>query len=703
MSGVSGPARTGSAPTAGARSGSRPAPGLVKSAKRLALRSLHGAENLAASSRARLKAAARARLQATAARDPAEALAMVARARRLFGQRRFLAEAEALLTARARGWAAAAPLIARIAADGEALTGPGAAALLRAPGPAPATDLARPARDRPHDLPTDAAARIVVYTARFGTRPVLPPLFALTDRLRFLCFTDHPVEVPGWECLPSAQPDLDGAAAEAFHRIRADTVLAEAAPAAEFSLWIAPDRVLLGNLDTLITRWLIGRDLVLWRHGRGADWHDLVEAALVTGEVLAGESVAGAAESAAGAMAPGLLDQAAACDAAGMPRETLVCDSGLLWRRHGAEDVAALMAAWWALREARPADQAGDPDLDLARALAAPGAARPQVLPAALGPATDNPYVARQPRQGRARPRPAPTAGAGRPLPVRFLFAEKYARSASALLRGEQLSAMIGAAFPDRYDVAYVGEIEAVRDAVVIVTKGALKVHHPEALARLRARNVLCIGAWDDALPDPAKVAQLDAQMTLAHRQMLDLNRIYPRVPAYHVTHHVNAQVNPCQPPEDRLRTGYLGVLENTVLPATLGHAVELVGIDTANVNHSWLDALPRFNCHWIVRQTRVWDGWKPFLKGFVAARCNAVVIVTCEDGDTAHYLGDDYPFYAASTEASDLEMAWAEAAAAFGGPDWARARAIMDQVRARNSEAQVCAEFAAMLDDLLG
>jgi hypothetical protein len=324
MSGTLGPARTGGAPTAGARGEHQPAPGLVKSAKRLVLRSLRGAEDLAASSRARLKAEALARLQATAARDPAAALAQVARARQVFGARRFLAEAEVLLTARAQGWAAAAPLAARIATGGEALTGPGAAALLRPPRPAPAVDLAQPARDRPFDLPTDAAARIVVYTARFGARPALPPLFALTDRLRFLCFTDHPVPTPGWEMLPSARPDLAGAAAEAFHRIRTDAVLADVAPAASHSLWIAPDRVLLGNLDTLITRWLMGRDLVLWRHGRGADWHDLVEAALVSGAVpggaATGESVAGGGAGGTGAMTPGLLDQAAACDAAGLAR-----------------------------------------------------------------------------------------------------------------------------------------------------------------------------------------------------------------------------------------------------------------------------------------------------------------------------------------------------------------------------------------------
>ena len=77
----------------------------------------------------------------------------------------------------------------------------------------------------------------------------------------------------------------------------------------------------------------------------------------------------------------------------------------------------------------------------------------------------------------------------------------------------------------------------------------------------------------------------------------------------------------------DRPRTGYFGLLRNTHCPASLAGMIDLVGIDTARVEMNWLDALPSYNCHWIVRRrAKAHDGWKPFLKGFVAARCNAVV-----------------------------------------------------------------------------
>ena len=43
------------------------------------------------------------------------------------------------------------------------------------------------------------------------------------------------------------------------------------------------------------------------------------------------------------------------------------------------------------------------------------------------------------------------------------------------------------------------------------------------------------------------------------------------------------------------------------------------------------------------------------------------------------------------------------EIAAAFGGPDWRRAQAIMAEVGARSSDAVVAAEFRAMVEAVAG
>ena len=98
------------------------------------------------------------------------------------------------------------------------------------------------------------------------------------------------------------------------------------------------------------------------------------------------------------------------------------------------------------------------------------------------------------------------------------------------------------------------------------------------------------------------------------------------------------------------------------------------------------------------MRRRRPIDGDKPFLKGFLAARCGAVVICGRDDEDALQYLGDDYPFFVPSLDAAALEAAMLGVASAFGGREWRLAQAIMAQVAARSSDAVVAADFRAMV-----
>lgn len=674
-------------PAAAASVGAAPA-GTSPPRAGLLVRAWNLAGRLARANRDNLRRSGAARLHATALDRPERLLVPARAARRLLPSRLFLAQAEAIVTARARGWKAAAPLFRRIAeSEGRrALTGPAAEAILRpdAEADTPLT-LAIPARDRPVALPPALAEGIVVYTAVFGRRRALAPVFGIADRVRFLCFTDQEIAAAGWEILPPALPVADPVEAAAWHKINPEAVLARDAPGARASLYLDPDRALIGNADTLLTRWLLHQDLAMWRHA-GRDWRDMAERHLVTGS----------------APAAALLAQAERLEAEGVRGQGSGYDTGMVWRRHGTPEATALGEAWGrAWSEAPGAD-----DLTLYRALngrrgAGPAPVRPAVLPARLGSATDNVYVTRMSRRP-VRPRGAGKARpAGQALPIVFLSAAAHARSASTFLRGRQLSAMVAAANPDRYAVRFTEAAEEVQGAVVILTKGALATLSPEEIAALDRRNIATVGCWDDIRPDPVKAGIVDAHMTLSHCQTRDLNRIFPETPAFLVTHHVNSQVPVVTPPADRLRTGYFGDLENTARPESIADMVELVGIDTREVNDNWLAALPRFNCHWIIRRARPWDGWKPFLKGFVAARCGAVAIVTANDGDAAYYLGDDYPFYAQSIRPADLEMAMATVASGFGGPEWRLAQEIMAGVAARSTDAQVCMEFRAMIDEV--
>jgi hypothetical protein len=631
--------------------------------------------------RAALGAGSLARLRTLAETDPDRALRLVRRAQALMPRRRLFAEAEALLVARLEGWEAASPRFARLSA--KALAGPPATALLREPRPDPALALALPDRDRPAALSREAAARIVLYTAAFGGDRPPPPPAGLPDGIACLCFTDRDILAPGWRVerlAPGAAPPGLG---RAFCQIRPDLVIPAVAPDAEASLFVAPEMLVVGNLDTLFARWLSGQDVAAWRHPHCIDWHDLAERHLIAG-TGAGEPV---------------LAQARHGSMAGLPRDRGACDTRVLWRRHGAPEVGRLMERWWETFLAAP----GETDLALYRALhdpAAPPPTTPKILPAALGTAEDNIFFAR-PAAGRT-PAPCPAAPVvtGRsPLRVAFVYGRPYSTNASTLLRGEQLAALVAAHHTERYAVTYRAETADLRDQVVVLTKGAIWVLRTAEIDALRRRNIAVVASWDDDIPDPEKVRAASAQMALSIRQTLDMRRLFPDTDTHMVTHHVNLRLPPMEPPADRLRTGYFGTLANTVRPESLADMVELNGINPTRAGSNWMDDLSRYNCHWIVRRKQAIDGWKPFLKGFVAARCGAAVIVGREDDDAAYYLGDDYPFYVTSLEPARLEADVVGFAAAFGGPEWRFAQTIMAQVGARSTDALVAAEFKAMID----
>ena len=247
--------------------------------------------------------------------DPERVLSLLRGMRKLAPGSAFLAQGEAMMTARAKGWDAAAPLF--LAA--RARKTPGAAAALLRQRPAPAIWPALPAAGRPVFLSPAAAGEIVIYTAAFGAAPGPAPRFHDLPAPRFLCLTDRADRaIPGWETVvvtPGGDdfaPGLAGepARAAAWARILPHRALAAAAPAASASLYLAPDRDLVGNIDTLMLRWLLPHDLVLWRSDAGIDWQDLAEQRLIAADTGSGP-VAEAAAAARSSPRPGTAPRGA--------------------------------------------------------------------------------------------------------------------------------------------------------------------------------------------------------------------------------------------------------------------------------------------------------------------------------------------------------------------------------------------------------
>ena len=368
--------------------------------------------------------------------------------------------------------------------------------------------------------PPPSLAGVVLYTACFGGRPAPAPLLQEVPGLRCLLLSDRDLAVAGWDTVAIPAPDPDPERALLRACLLGEALLAEIVPDTTASLWIDPGVRVIGNLRTLLERWLLPQDIALWRHGAARDWAEVVETA-VTGIVppaflAPGRAPAPASSSSSSSallssalLSPAfpspafptsgpafpacpsaglrpLLALADAALAAGLPRGTGAGDPRAIWRRHGDPAIAALMAAWWDGAAAAPATAETLLALLMAESCraeseAAAGWARPKILPAAPAAAPDGLFLAAAPwPQAKRRADPA----RGRRLRIAFLYDEAFAGSASTFLRGGQLAELVAEELPGRYDIAWTTDAAGTEGSLVVLTKWALQMRSPRRSPR---------------------------------------------------------------------------------------------------------------------------------------------------------------------------------------------------------------------------
>ena len=169
-----------------------------------------------------------------------------------------------------------------------------------------------------------------------------------------------------------------------------------------------------------------------------------------------------------------------------------------------------------------------------------------------------------------------------------------------------------------------------------------------------------------------------------------------------HFTSHerVDPRIPNCDVPKDKLRTAYFGTNSN------MKHQQDLCGdvacIATPTHDASWMTSFADFNFHYGVRQSQAWDGFKPFGKGFIAARCGCPIIVSSIDQDAELYLGSDYPYLLKDDSLQNVRSVLEQVCIDFGNARWKVALDIMFDIRAKSTDDFVIREFAAVAKEYL-
>lgn len=532
--------------------------------------------------------------------------------------------------------------------------------------------------------------RMCVYTVAFGGYDRVRAPTYRPPGIDFICFTDSETEVDGWEVRRIEPPDPRRTMASRKIKIEPYNFL----PDYDYSIYVDANVLILCDVEMLVRRWLAGKRFVAWTHPERADAYHEIEAVLAFHRHRPEPMITYYAR---------LRDE-------GYPSDQGLVEATFLWRDHGNEEIRSLMKAWWqGVQETAGRDQP-----PLSKLMWETGI-RPETLPPQFGVCGFNDFYWKLPHlrspveadtdDGNGSEASTKTARSASVVsnkrrPLVFVYREADVQTAT-MMRGEQLSGIARRALKDARDVRYLEAAETIdlQGSVAVLTRSFLKRAKATELGDLRSRdNIVCVDNVDHHAD--AKLHEcVDVYIAASLGQYLHYLKTISDREIRLVTHHADVAIDDAAVPTDRARIGYFGELVNARHIAELADAVDFV--QTSNVavtDRGWLEKLPQYNVHYAVRQERRGDVFKPFTKGFTAARCGANIIVPLNEGDARHYLTADYPFILADNKIATVREAIAYVSDCFGGREWERGLDIMASVRERSSPVHIAGEISALL-----
>ena len=180
--------------------------------------------------------------------------------------------------------------------------------------------------------------KIVIYTAIFGMKDVLPKQSFHPKNAHFVCFTDaRPRNSYGWEIRLEKPISLDPVRAAKIYKILPHQYF----PDYEYSVWIDGNIVIRGDVWRLVEQYLQNANFAAYNHMGGEDKRDCIyeEARELLRAMDHGRY--------AGLNADQIRRQVRKYEAEGYPAHNGLITSMILLRKHNKEDVKNTMKDWW--------------------------------------------------------------------------------------------------------------------------------------------------------------------------------------------------------------------------------------------------------------------------------------------------------------------------------------------------------------------
>ncbi len=285
-----------------------------------------------------------------------------------------------------------------------------------------------------------------------------------------------------------------------------------------------------------------------------------------------------------------------------------------------------------------------------------------------------------------------------------FIYENKYKNVGSTFMRGEQLCGLLSKKNDHIYNIHY-STYNDFSNKILFLTKGFLKETTPEILNKMRLKGNVILADFVDEPPIIELIDEIDILIASSIKSFIYYKMNWPYKQSAHVTHHVDPRISNFINTNkfDNAKIGYFGEIINTKTTRSISDIVEFVGVNCTNSREiEWMKKINGYNCHYAIRNKRKLDGFKPFLKGFVAAHCNANICIQRNESDAIYYLNGDYPFLVSedANESEILDMLH-RIKDSYGSGEWKYGLEVMRHVKEMSSDDFILNEFIDVIDSI--
>ncbi len=245
--------------------------------------------------------------------------------------------------------------------------------------------------------------------------------------------------------------------------------------------------------------------------------------------------------------------------------------------------------------------------------------------------------------------------------------------------------------------------VSCIRNSIIIAHKSV--INKKKLLSKIKRNGNILLADIIDGVPRPDRIPYYDGIVCCSHKGYAYYSEqcSYTRhMPVYFVAHCTDPRIGTVTPPRDRFAPCYFGAPRNLLMFDSLRPLLTVVHTDTNDVpDHGWHLRLGESNFHYAVRPPMKEHVYKPFMKGIIAATCNANMLVHKDDGDALHYLGEDYPYLIKENPTEEVVMRYMrKAREEFGGEVWRFGLEKMARLRETFSNEAIAAQFWMMIED---